>query len=466
MPIPNVKVTAVDGAAAVAPASTDSINCVVGYSSSGAANVMELYVDLPSLVAARGVGPGVEACAEQIAESGACYFISPTSDVAGVAGTPAYAGSSPLITATGTPKDDYRVRTAVTTAGILGTSQISISIDGGNTYAAPVASAATIVLGTTGLTLAMAAGSYVVGDTCSIDCTAPYFSTANFGTAAAALLVDSREFGTLLVVGMPTGANDAAKATACANMATAAGSSVATARLAGRSYRAVVDAPFVTAASMVTAFASFSDSGVLVAQDPVDLMSPISGLIHKRPCASTYGARVANITPQKHPGEVRGGPLPSRVRKSYLSAADVVTLDGARFVTFRTIPGRQGLFITRGPTMAASGSDYSEHQFCRVSDLGAKVARDALTGWLNRDLDLKTDGTGSLSDPQAEAIDADLTGRLREALVQTKYVVAAFGTVNRANNVLTSGSLVGSVRELRRGYASFIAYDIGFTRGV
>jgi hypothetical protein len=425
---------------------------------------MQLFVDIPSLVAACGVGPGVEACAEQISESGAAYLICPTSDIAGVAGTPANVGTSPAIGTTGVPKDDYRVRTIITAAGVLGTSQVSVSLDGGNTYAASVATAATVVLGTTGLTLTMAAGSYVVGDTCSIDCTAPYFSTTNFGTAAAALLVDSREFGTLLVVGMPPGANDAAKATACASMAVAVGSSVATARLAGRSYRAVVDAPFVTAASMVTAFASFADSGVLVADSPIDLMSPISGLSHKRPCASTYGARVANITPQKHPGEVRLGPLPSRVRKSYLTAADTVTLDGARFVTMRTVPGRQGFFVTRGPTMAANGSDFSEHQFCRVSDLGAKIARDALTNWLNRDLDLKKDGTGTLTDVQAEAIDADITGALREALVNTKYVVAAFGAVNRLTNVLTTNSLVGSVRELRRGYAEFISYDVGFSR--
>jgi hypothetical protein len=467
MALPYVKISSTDGAAAVAPVATDGVNAVCGYTSSGTPLVMQLFVDIPSLVAARGVGPGVEAAAEQIAVNGACYVISPTSDVAGATGTPAYTGSSPLITATGTPKDDYRIRTVITTAGAIATSQVAISLDGGNTFAAPVATAATIVLTGTGVTLAFAAGSYVVGDTASIDCTAPYFSPGNFTAAANVLIADPREFGTLVVVGRQVGANDSALTSACTAMASAVGSAVAAARLAGKPFRAVMDGPFVALAStLITAFASFADAGVLVCSEPIDLMSPITGLINKRQCASTYSARVASITPQKHPGEVKGGPLPSRVKAIYNTAADRVSLDAARFITFRQIPGRQGFFVTRGPTMAASGSDYSEHQFCRVSDLGAKISRDTLTQWLNTDLDLKKDGTGSLSDAQAEAIDADLTGALREALVNTKYVVSAAGYVNRTNNVLTSNSLSGSVRELRRGYAEFVSYDIGFTKAV
>lgn len=464
MTLPFVKVTTTDGAAGVSPQATDNINCVCGVTSTGTMNAFELYVDIPSLVAARGVGPGVEAAAEQIIETGACYLIAPTADVAGTAGTAVETGTSPAISSTGAPKDDYRIRGTITTGGILGTSQIAISLDGGNTYAAPVATAATIVLTGTGVTLTMAAGTYVAGDTVSIDCDAPYFSTTNFATAAAVILAESREFGTLLVVGRQHGADAAAQASACDAMAVAVGTHVAAARVAGKSYRAVVDAPFCTAAALVTAFASLADAGVLVAAEPVDLLSPITGLTHKRPSGSTYGARVASITPQKHPGEVRAGPLPSRVRAIYNSAADRVTLDGARFITLRKVPSHTGFYVTRGPTMAAAGSDYSEHQFCRVSDLGAKVARDALGNWLNTDLDLKKDGTGSLSDPQAEAIDADITGRLREALVLTKYVVSATGTVSRVNNVRTTNALNGSVRELRRGYAEFITYDIGFTK--
>jgi hypothetical protein len=466
MTLPYVKLTSVDGAAAVAPPATDGINCIIGYTSSGPANAMELYLDIPSLVAARGKGPGVEAAAEQIAENGAVYLCSPTSDVAGVTGTPSYTGSSPPITATGTPNDDYRIRTKITTGGVIGTSQVAISLDGGNTYAAPVATAATIVLTGTGVTLDFAAGAYGVNDTASIDCSAPYYSPTNFTTAGNVVVNDPREFGTLLVIGRQIGADDAAMTSACTAMAAAAGAIVSAAKAVGKYFRAVMDAPFVVLNStLVTAFAGVADAGVLVVAEPIDIMSPITQLVHKRPGASTYGARIASITPQRHPGEVRGGPLPSRVRALYNSAADRVTLDAARFVTFRTVPGRPGFYVTRGPTMAASGSDYSEHQFCRVSDLGSKVARDVLIGWLNRDLDLKKDGTGSLTDAQAEAIDANLTGRLREALVDTKYVVSAEGYVKRTNNVLTSSAISGEVRELRRGYASFISYNVGFTKG-
>lgn len=471
MTLPFARLSAVSGGGAVAPQSTAGINCVVGYTSSGAANALELYLDIPSLVAARGAGPGVEAAAEQIVENGACYLCAPTSDVAGVAGSVTEVGTSPAITVSGTPNDDYRVRVKVTTGGVIGTSQVSVSIDGGNTYAAPVATASTLALTGTGLTLAFAAGTYVADDTASFDCEAPFFGASNFTTAANAAIADPRDFGTMIVVGKPHGADDAAKASALATMAVAAQTAYVAAKTAGKDFRIVLDAPFATASALITAFASTDAEGVLVVAEPIDLQSPISNLIHKRPAASTYGARVASITVQKHPGEVRGGPLPSRVRKIYNSAADRVSLDAARFVTFRTIPRRTGYFVTRGPTMAGpTMSDFSEHQYCRVLDLASAVGRDALLHFLNTELDTISSNNpavaGRLSAVQAEAIDAYITSALRRALVDTKFVVDAAGFVDRTIDVDSTNSLGGSIRIKRKGYAEYISWEISMTRGV
>ncbi len=473
MTVPFVRVDQVDGALALLPADTDQITCVVGSSTLAPPNTLLAFRSLAKLRTIAGYGPGVEACADQLAQNGVAYLCSPTTDVAGVAGTPVETGTSPAIGSTGTPNDDYRIVVTITKAGVLGTSQCTISLDGGNTVPAAIATAATIVLANTGVTITMAAGTYNVGDACTIVCQAPYFSPTNFAAAGAAILADpgKREFGTMLVAGKAHGADAASQSTAAVAMCVAGGTFRALAQTTyGRYFRVVVEAPDVTAAAVVTALVSTVDAGALLCASPMDVQSPISQLVHKRPGGGIYCARIGSITPQKHPGEVRqgkgnGGPLPSRVRAIYFNDDDIATLDAARCITVRTIVNKTGFYFTNGPTLDAVGADESEHQFCRVMDLASKITRDALNEWLNSDLAIKRDGTGRLTDVQADVIDADITAKLRAATVDTGYVVDAVGKVDRTINVLGTSSLEGDTGVLRKGYAKFISWRVGFTKG-
>lgn len=92
----------------------------------------------------------------------------------GVAGTLAFGlveqsgsstANSPRVDPSGTPAADYAsVRVKITTGGTLGNSQFQWSTDDGVTWQAAQATGASVSLGATGITLAFAAGTYVVND--------------------------------------------------------------------------------------------------------------------------------------------------------------------------------------------------------------------------------------------------------------------------------------------------------------
>lgn len=74
-------------------------------------------------------------------------------------------GTSPAMTVTGTPIAlGYSLKVIITTGGARGTAAFKWSIDGGVTYTLGVLTAATVVLGASGLTLAFATGTYVLND--------------------------------------------------------------------------------------------------------------------------------------------------------------------------------------------------------------------------------------------------------------------------------------------------------------
>jgi len=471
MTLPFIKVEQVNGTLAVSPEQTDQIVCVMGAASLAPKNTLLAFTSVSKLVEVAGEGRGVAACAEQIVDTGVGYLICPTLGVTGVAGSVSDTGTSPAITVSGDPNDDYRVEIEITKGGALGTATAKVSLDDGNTWLPDVVLASTVVIPGTGLTLGCAAGTYVKGDTASFDCDGPYFSTANLATAGAALLADQREFGTLLVAGRAHGADAAAKATACAAMASAISTFMATANQKKRYFRTLLESPDIASSALKTAFTSFVDPTVLVMGIFEDVQSPATQRVEKRSIGGTYAARIGRIPVHKHPGEVRKGPgrggaLPSRVKKLYADEDTIADLDAARFVTFCEILGKTGVFVTRGPTMDAPDGLFTQHQYCRVADLASKVTRDALGEWFNTDLAIKGDGTGQMTAAQVAVIDADLTKRVRAAIVDPGYASDAKAAVDPSIDTLNTSAFEGDTFILRKGYAEYISWRVGFVKEI
>jgi len=76
----------------------------------------------------------------------------------------AQSGAGPAITLSGTPVIAGNVWIKVVAGGARGTATVAYSLDGGNSYSATVATAATLALGASGLTAAMPTGTYVADE--------------------------------------------------------------------------------------------------------------------------------------------------------------------------------------------------------------------------------------------------------------------------------------------------------------
>ncbi len=186
MAIPSATETVRDfGLGLTQPASM--IPLVLGVSSLGDTNAVELYNSVSALKDARGEGPAVEAAANVLSNGGGpIAFVGLASTIAGsnsqvlptygadgTIGALTQSGAGPVIALSGTdPNGDYDVRIEITTGGALETAVFRWSIDGGSSWEAEgvvTVAGGVHVLSTddlvTGLTATFPAGTYVLNET-------------------------------------------------------------------------------------------------------------------------------------------------------------------------------------------------------------------------------------------------------------------------------------------------------------
>jgi len=154
---------------------------VFGTTSLGVTNKLAFYSDVQTLKDERGEGPAVETVANILANGGGPVgLVSADPTIAAVVG-PMYAtfgavGSNgsitrvgavgPAITVSGAPNGHFAMKIEVTLGGTLGVSQFRWSLDGGTTWVATaVPTAASVLLGGTGITATFPAGTYVLAET-------------------------------------------------------------------------------------------------------------------------------------------------------------------------------------------------------------------------------------------------------------------------------------------------------------
>ncbi|TAL43906.1 MAG: DUF2586 family protein, partial [Salinibacterium sp.] len=284
-----------------------------------------------------------------------------------------------LDTSTAEPLDDYAVRVKIVTAGALGAAVFQYSLDGGDNYSGQilVPSGGVYIIPNAGVKLTFS-GTFVAADVYSIAVTGPSFSSSDVATAIDALFADPRKWFLLHVVG---------KATSAANAATMAGAvdaKMTTAETAFRYARALVECPHDvdiggsnTDSAAISAFASYSNTRMSIAIGDAELVSPLTGRTERRSIGWSYAARLSAIAPGESPAWVNRGALKG-VASIYRDEAKVQALNDQRFVTARTIIGRQGYYITDGKTMAVAGSDFGDITNCRVMDIACDTTRNAL----------------------------------------------------------------------------------------
>lgn len=426
-------------------------------------------IGTPDALTPLGNGPGVEAARTILEISGRPVLLMPLTTTAGVLSAVTSPGGSPVVTVTGNSQDNYDAKVEIRLGGAIGTSKFRYSLDGGQTWSGDIFTAASYPIPDTGVTLNFAAGTYVLNDVYTFTGAAPTFSTGNLNTAFDAAILTDYGFGIVYVVGEAGGADDAAKATACAAVVAAATAKQLALYNAKRPVRLVLEAPRVADAALLSAFASFAGSGSRSPSVVAAWGRIASSLPHGRaPLQNLARLIVALIVskplgkdPSAFQDDTYSGKLPAALVPGTITRDERKTpgLDAAKFTTVKTFVGVRGVYIENVPLMSQFGSDFRYIQHGQVIDRGLVVGRATLLKWLSRSLDVKVTPeaeAGQLTEAQAIAIEQDVLAAENDALVQPGHIQDLRFIVDRTRNVKTTELLGGRLYVAAKGFAKSI----------
>jgi hypothetical protein len=461
MALSDVTETINDGALGLVADVTDSVCVKIGYSTLGPTNTLVAFNDKASLVNTFGAGPMVDAAALSLdVAGGPVMCLKPTMGVDGSVTAVVHTGAQgALPTVSGSPLDSFDVKVTVTRAAIglaANTAAFTYTLDGGDNVSAEIAVPlnGAYPIPNSGLTLTFADGTFVPGDAFAFKTTPPSFTLTNLSTAIAALLLDPRTWGFLHIVG------PAASASAAASLVASLDTLLSGAAQVFRYAFAVIEAPDASDADLIAALKNAASRRVMVCAGFAEVVSPVSGLIQKRSVAFPVAARIAQVPIHEDLGRVRSGPV-AGVANIYRDEQATPVLDSQRMATLRTIIGQQGFWVTAGRLIAPAGSDFQHVQFRRVMDRACSTARDALVKYLNDSLRLDP-VTGLIRESEARSIEADVGGKLNDALVANGHASAVSIHIDRTANISSTQTMPVTIRVLPLGYARFITVDIGF----
>lgn len=388
-----------------------------------------------------------------------------TAGVAAVMSAVAQSGAGPVITEdspTNSPKNTYEVIVEITKAGALATSEYRYTLDNGANWTPSFVTAATIALGTSGISLDMAAGTYVLGERYSFTTTAPHFDATNLNTAltAAQLATATLDWDFYALAGQP--ATAAAGVLLFSALATFLNSESTG---PDRYYRAMMNGGTNNAAATLTAYNAVNSTRILVAYLTGNAPAPFPvlgrGRATKMPLVNGVLARAAGNLMSTDLAQVAGaqsvGALVGFTSIEHNEFLAESGLDAAKITTARTYPNTTGFFLTNAWLKSAAGSDYEYWQHGRIIDEAMTVVAQQHTQLLHRNFEVKNDGTGSFTEASAQEIEKIVQRALDQVIgsgardigpttISGKrgHVSEQRYQVDRTNNVLTTKTLQAS----------------------
>ena len=449
-----------------------------GICSSGSAAVVNTFSSITALVAAHGRGPAVETAALHLAKNGGpIRFSRLAEDTAGALGAVTQVGGGPAVSDnSSTPYDSYEMIVYITGAGALGTATMKWSLDDGRTYSddivIPVGGAYTIP--NSGINLTFAAGTYVVDETYSCDCSEPTYTTAELATLVTAISASDDAFIGFILCGRH--ATAAAANTLAGALSTHLDTWESEFRYVGAMLSAVDDIVATTKTGYTT-----EDRRILPCYGTADRNSsvPVTGSnTLKRPILdeaawkagreliSTDLARVASgsLTGIAGPSVAHGVPISHDEYRNE-------TMDASGFTTLRTWPRLSGYYLTNGRIKSGLASDFKYWQYVRVMNVALDIVITQQTAFQNASVRTNSDGTIDTRDANAmeQIVQRALEGALTEPFNAegTKgHVSAVSYTIDRTNNVASTFTLLSELAVQPLGYNKFITTQAGFKIGV
>lgn len=389
--------------------------------------------------------------------------------------------ASPTFTAS--PVDTYnQILITITTAGAVGTSQFTYSLDGGNSTSATITSTASYAIPNTGIVLGFS-GTAVAGDTYSFQSAGPTFSNTDLSTNNTALQTTYiNSFFSSLIGVTGSVASAAAWATQVAAMETAAlafnavnvfpryfagGPTVGT--VLPNAGSITVDSAD-TDSTVISARAGMSAPHVEACAGDGYMISPLTGLKFRRNSLwAAVGRAAGNVSSEDIGAYADGGvtAFTAPVRDDF---ANGLTFYNAGITSLQTYGAGSPTFINRGFMATLSTSDYYTLTNARVIDQGSGAAVLAAKQYILAKIptQVRNNIAGTIREDYAQQIESAVTAAMNAALgigtgINTANAVACSCVVTRTNNIYASGQLILTIAIQPFSYPSQVIVNIGLT---
>jgi hypothetical protein len=483
----DVTITIQDGQLGAINVPLNSVQVVIGCSTTGTVAQPVATRDPNVLVSTFGCGPLVEAAALIIANGGVAIAIKATSNAAGTCGAVNHTGAgTSVVTASGAAADDYYINFKVIAGGTIGVAGITfqVSLDAGRTYGPVLAlgTASTYLIPNTTVTLAFAAGTMLAGQLEQLATVAPAWNTAGIQACLNALQASafaSSGWGSMHIVGVCSAANAATIDGYLTTLATgyiytralvsAVDASPAATPWGGSGQ---IDATWTTA--ITAAFAANSTKRIWVNGPywniPSMIPNPAAGNPrYRRSAAWAAAARRVAVTPQRTTGRVKDGPLNQIVIDPVNDPLDGFvyhdeqvspTLDSARFMTTIRRVGLPGVYILKDNLMSPAGSDFTILPRGNIMDLACGISHQVGQQFIGDDV--RTNPNGTIDERDAKGIEIAVKSAIDQALTANRYISSCSVLVDRTINVQGTSSIAFQVTIVARGYILTETITIGF----
>lgn len=454
----------------VANTSAEGVVCAIGSCSSGVAGTTYVYrgTDTGAVIDELGTGPLVDYVIEHLirSEGKTVYAHKATASTAGSTSAVTQTGSGPAVSvSSGTPVDSYNYKVLITAGGALGTSTFQYSEDGGDTYSDEIATAATYAF-PSGVTMAFAAGTYVVDTTYEWTDTGPRTTTTNVGDAIDDIIASGIQIEAIHLVGQAANAADAE------TMATTLGTKLDAAHAAHKYWWGSMELPAVDQALLIAGFDDFAYRWLVCVGGFCELIQQRNAQIQKRSAGRVIIPRVVrnplSVQPMRAANDSNLEPISGI---DALVPAGAVAADGyhdenatpgfdaARIASLRKFDGLAGIYISHVPMMSLSTSPIQTVPDARVilaaaqayyawslTNLGKRLRRDATTGYILPAV--------------ADALERAATGTLQTAIGPHVDGIAVL--VNREDDLSSDPTLRATIRLVKAGYVFEVDSEIGF----
>lgn len=496
MALPGITNTILDGGLGVTSPATSRPH-VVGACDSGPLNTPTLISNQTQLKEIFGThGPLVDCVGYILDNAGGPVLVTRTADT--IAATYNGATSDTMVAssgggtdnevvvavATSAPKLDADLVVTIVDGGARSDMTFTYSLDGGETESPAIAGATTVALGDTGITLEFEAGTvnpYVAGATYSTEARAAMYDSTDLGAAFDAIELSTLTFDFFVFAGR------AASASAAASLfSTIATQMNSFAVNMDRYYGAIMSAGEDTAANALSAFSALTSNRVAVMHGQFR-SAPVFGVPGRSlpylPASYAAAMRAAGNVMSTDLAQTFGadsvGALPGATEIDHNEYTQNAGLDDAKIGTLRTYANLVGFYITNVWMKSAVGSDFEFWQHRFMMDQACRTVSARHSELISSNVVVKTDGTGSLVEFAAQAIEKKVQRSL-DAVIgsavrgigpttvdgSTGHVSDQRYQVDRTNNVLSTKELIATVTLVPRGYLKRLTTTLSYKLAV